>query len=177
MKFRLMKINIMSVPPLKFWLILFLISFISACEKGSNKTSDQIIPVTQYPAPEINESTPQRIRDLTEIIYALERYKLDNRQYPISSNGYDGLYTDHGVASEQWIKGLVPKYLEKLPSDPRRTDSGNHQYIYRSNGANYKLITLNPNDCEQVKKLFPTLIDPLRDCWAYGFWTKNAALW
>lgn len=159
--------------------VFFLIIFILAGEKKTNKVSDQIAPVTQHPAPDVNESTPQRVRDLTKIIHALERYKLDNRQYPISSNGgdgWDGLYTISGVASEQWIAGLAPKYIDKLPSDPRMNESENDQYIYRSNGANYKLIAYNPDDCEQVKKLFPTLIDPLRDCFAYGFWTKKAAI-
>jgi len=158
-------------------LVFFLIIFILAGEKEAAKVSDQIVPVTQYPAPDINESTPQRVRDLTKIIHALERYKLDNKQYPISSNGWDGLYTIYGVASEQWIAGIVPKYLDRLPSDPRNNNSGDNQYFYRSNGANYKLIAHTPDDCEKIKQLFPTLIDPSRDCWAYGFWTKNAERW
>jgi hypothetical protein len=162
---------------LKFSCIFFLATCMSACEKVPPKASGKIIPVTQYPAPDIDQSTPQRVRDLVKIIYALERYKLDNRQYPISSAGYDGIYTNHGVASQQWIAGLVPKYLDRLPSDPRNSSSGDEQYMYRSNGANYKLIAHNPDDCEKIKQLFPTLIDPSRDCWAYGFWTKNAARW
>lgn len=157
--------------------VIFFSIFGFGCEKKTRQVSDQVTPKTQYPAPEITESTPQRVRDLTAIIYALEKYKLDNRKYPISSNGYDGLHTDYGRASEKWIEGLVPKYLDKLPSDPRKNESGNDQYIYRSNGANYKLIAHNPDDCEQVKKLFPNIVDPLRDCWAYGFWTKKAAYW
>lgn len=157
--------------------VFFLIIFILVGEKQTNKASDQIVPVTQYPAPDINESTPQRVRDLTKIIHALERYKLDNKQYPISSIGWDGLYTIYGVASEQWIAGLVPKYLDRLPSDPRNNNSGDDQYLYKSNGANYKLVAHSPDDCEQIKQVFPTLIDPVRDCWAYGFWTKNAERW
>jgi hypothetical protein len=51
------------------------------------------------------------------------------------------------------------------------------QYIYNSNGADYKLISNYPEDCDSVKRMNPALIDPTRNCWVYGFWTKGAISW
>lgn len=100
---------------------------------------------------------------------ALERFKRDNGFYPISE-GFNGLYSRYGKSGPDWIPGLTPKYLEKLPRDSRMTESDSEQYLYFSNGAGIKLIAHLPVDCELVKSLYPDLIDPSRDCWAYGYW-------
>jgi|SRR5690554_4719539 len=65
------------------------------------------------------------VRDLLAIVYALERYKIENWSYPVSSaghKGWDGFISDDGKNRIDWIKGLVPKYLDKLPRDPRMLD-------------------------------------------------------
>lgn len=127
-------------------------------------------------APDIIE-----VRDLLDIVYALERYKKDHRSYPISSagtTGWDSVINRAGESRENWIKGLVPDYIEKLPRDPRLLDNSDQQYLYMSNGANYKLIAYNPSNCGAVKNSYPLLIDPKRrGCQAYGFWTKRASRW
>ena len=124
--------------------------------------------------------TITEVRDLLEIVYALERYKIDHWSYPVSSAGqkaWDGIKSDFGESRDDWIRGLVPKYLDKLPRDPRMLNNGTQQYLYMSNGANYKLIAFKPSNCELVKLSYPSLIDPKRDCQAFGFWTDRAVRW
>lgn len=118
----------------------------------------------------------KRFVDLTMIKKALERYYQNNQKYPISS-GYDGLYTKWGKEGKNWIKGLSPKYIKSLPRDPRNINDGGKQYLYKSNGKDYKLIVHSPEDCKTVKAIHPKLIDPKRDCYAYGFWTDRAQEW
>jgi hypothetical protein len=114
--------------------------------------------------------------DLNRIRKALAEYYRDNKRYPTSS-GLDGLYTNYGRSGEDWIQGLAPGYIEALPRDPRYTSDGDKQYFYISNGADYKLISHLAEDCEIAAKLDPELVDPVRNCWAYGYWTEGAANW
>ena len=49
------------------------------------------------------------------------------------------------------------------------------QYAYISDGANYKLLSFYPPDCEEVKKLAPKMVYIYEgECVAYGYWTANA---
>lgn len=148
----------------------------------SNSASVDIYPtVSQQPLSEIDVSFTQEIEDLMKIVYALEHYKLSNLSYPISSSDgkkWDGIFSAYGESREDWIRGLTPKYLDKLPRDPRQLDDGTRQYIYRSDGANYKLIVHRAmHNCKKVRKMYPQLIDPRRTCFAYGFWTDAASNW
>jgi hypothetical protein len=72
---------------------------------------------------------------------------------------------------------LVPEYLEQLPRDPRGNDVPDQQYLYRSDGKDYKLISHSPEDYTFVRASRPELIDPVREGWAYGFWTEGAVGW
>lgn len=120
------------------------------------------------------------LTDLISIVEALIKYRNDHNQYPISSSngeGFDGLYSNYGESKVNWIEGLVPKYIRDLPRDPRNLTEGHVQYIYSSDGANFKLIALNPLNCKEVALKYPTLIDPMRVCQAYGFWTTAATYW
>ena len=147
---------------------------------SDNEKHDESLPKTEYPAVLITEATPQRVADLTIIIHALEAYKKDHRSYPVSDKSgrqWSGVYNGTLGNAEDWIGGLVPEYLVVLPRDPRGSDSPYPQYLYKSNGAHYKLISRNPTDCAEVKALYPNLIDPKRGCRAYGYWTPRAARW
>lgn len=118
----------------------------------------------------------RRIVDLTKIKLALKQYYAEHGSYP-SSKRWDGLYSNWGDSKKDWIDGLVPKYAGYLPRDPRRNQSGAEQYLYMSNGVDYKLISHSPEDCSTVQAAAPELIDPTRNCWAYGFWTDGASSW
>lgn len=122
------------------------------------------------------ENTKIVIEDLKKIKKALSEYYKDNKKYPISVR-FDGLYTNHGKAGINWIPGLVPKYIKSLPRDPRRTGDGSKQYLYKSNGKDYKLISHAAVNGKSVVKFNPELLDPKRKYWAYGYWTKGAKSW
>lgn len=138
--------------------------------------------LAQYPLSEIDASISIEVDDLLKIAYALDRYKQDHRSYPIGSSlsgarRWDGIKSNWGESREDWIRGLAPKYIDSLPRDPRVLDDGEHQYLYMSDGANYKLIAYQTVNCQLIKNSLPSLVDPKRDCQAFGFWTKKATDW
>jgi len=119
----------------------------------------------------------QRKDDLLQIKNALEAYRKANGKYPVSV-GFDGLNSQWGNDSEEWISGLAPKYIPALPRDPALSEKSIPQYIYRSDGINYKLLAHgNTLSCELVARLDPELLDPLRNCRGFGYWTDGARAW
>lgn len=118
----------------------------------------------------------QRVTDLSNIKNAVESYKNDHGVYP-ASEGFDGLYNRSGKINAQWIRGIVPDYLPSLPRDPREDFDPSDQYLYNSNGKDYKIIAHHPDDCELARRKIPDMIDPLRGCLAYGFWSTGARDW
>ncbi len=122
----------------------------------------------------------KRIADLKQLQTALELYYNTHESYPSSRGGsgnWDGLYSCWGDSTSNWIPGLAPTFIGSLPRDPRNHTACNQQYIYNSDGTNYKLISHGPEKCADVKAKYPSLIDPRRDCWAFGFWTPGARRW
>lgn len=120
------------------------------------------------------------ITDLREVSKALELYYDSNGSYPSSAAGsgsWDGLYTCWGDASTNWIPGLTPSFISTLPRSPNNSTSCGDNYIYNSNGVDYKLIWHNGENCAFVRAKYPTVADPARNCWAYGFWTPGAQGW
>ena len=102
-----------------------------------------------------------------------------NMKYPMSSNkggGWDGLFTSWGKSGEKWIAGLVPEYIDSLPRDPRKNKQGHQQYIYKSNGKDYKLIAHGISDRDFVYSVDKSFMDPKRKR-ACGYWTKGAKNW
>jgi hypothetical protein len=88
----------------------------------------------------------QRKADLASIKEALEKYKLDNGSYPVSSTT-DKTNDPSGVL----MKTLVPKYLATLPVDPADPQ---YYYGYKSaDGATFELTCVieNANDVEATK--------------------------
>lgn len=162
--------------------ILLIFFNLNGCSESEESAvgKELVVPKTTEKIKAITPETPRRIADLTKIVIALEGYKRDFRQYPVSSasgKAWDGLYTKELTMNLDWIAGVSPKYIEALPRDPRMLRSESHQYLYRSNGAHYKLIAHRPDDCNVVAISYPALIDPARNCWAYGFWTSQAVGW
>jgi len=118
----------------------------------------------------------KRLADLQGVKRLLDQYHRDNGSYPVT-NAFVGLYSGDPSMAGAWIPGLTPSYSRLLPRDPREDADPAHQYLYNSNGKEYKLIAHNPEDCEAVKKTRPQLVDPVRDCHAYGLWTSGARDW
>jgi hypothetical protein len=118
-----------------------------------------------------------RISHLRELNEALRKYKLKFGNYP-KSHLWDGLYTNWGHSKADWIDGLAPDFIDTLPRDPRNNAIGSQQYLYRSNGIDFKLLAHGVrDDCPVIKLKYPELIDPIRNCNAYGFWSEGAEKW
>lgn len=119
----------------------------------------------------------QRLRDLAEIRDALEKYHQAKGSYPLSQ-GFDGLYSIWGRSAADWIPGLAPTFIKKLPRDPELSQEKTPQYIYRSNGSGYKLLAHGADaSCRIASRLNPELLDPLRKCFAFGYWSEGAQGW
>lgn len=137
--------------------------------------------------------TTRAIQDLKQIQTALELYYNANNSYPSSIGGagsWDGLYSNWGDSTTNWIPGLAPTYIPVLPRSPNNSTDGSVNYIYNSDGRNYKLIWHGGEDCNGVKQRIPSVLDPTRDggsnpsvqeysgsCWSYGVWTDGAVAW
>lgn len=165
-------------------ILLFILCLISISEQRDSSYEEESLSLNQAhpkvanrPLPQITENTLREIKDLREIIFALERYKIDHHSYPLSSNKgrvWDRFIESNGKVNQNWIAGLVPKYMERLPRDPRELPDPSKQYIYISDGANYKLLVAFADNCEEVRLVHPQLINPGPACLAYGFWTERA---
>jgi hypothetical protein len=126
--------------------------------------------------------TQQRVADLRSVNDALEAYARDHGgKYPVS-NGWQGFLSSAGASlGAAWIPELVPQYLAALPRDPAKSDkTDGPQYIYYSDGSDYKLIAFKIDDCGIAVETNGVRIDPNRlnadaTCYAYGFWTTAAA--
>lgn len=112
----------------------------------------------------------RRIADFSTIERALAKYHVDHGKYPVSGGSFS--------TSNKWIPELVPHYLPSVPRDPRFLKMvQNKQYLYLSNGTDYKLIAHAPEDFGLVSKMNPALVDPRRASYAYGIWTPGAKEW
>lgn len=167
--------------------VLVMLVNLSSCGNKDNITAiadcsqtEPIISKVIQPLTENDLFTPLRIKNLREIAIALEKYKKTNKQYPLSSQSgkeWDSLITRTGEVNFSWITGLAPEYIKELPRDPRQDNNSKHQYAYKSDGAHYKLIALNPDDCKYVKNIAPIYIDSHRAGCNYGVWTPSAKKW
>lgn len=137
------------------------------------------------PAPSPSPRTLNRVRDLIDLRNALEAYRTDHGRYPESPGpgAWAAIHNASGLPTPSWIPDLAPRYIASLPRDPRSNLSEAGQYVYASNGTNFKLLALYPEqDCEVIAKLRPDLLDPIRggdpySCHAYGFWSPGGAKW
>ncbi|VVN61273.1 hypothetical protein PS687_04012 [Pseudomonas fluorescens] len=116
----------------------------------------------------------QRKSHLDKIRETLDAYHTAYGAYP-QSLGFDGIHSDWGRSSENWISGVVPNFIDALPRDPELSATALPQYLYWSNGTDYKLIAHGvPQSCSIASTLNPEMVDPVRQCYAFGYWTQNA---
>ena len=116
-----------------------------------------------------------RIKDLSQIKAALEMYHKDHGSFPLAN--YSSLVSPKLIINEDWIPSLAPKYIPYLPRDIRKNNIPGQQYLYVSDGRDYKLIAHGVDDAKAVEKIMPDLIDPRRPDMSYGFWSSGAQDW
>lgn len=115
--------------------------------------------------------------DLNSINKAIQLYYAENGTYPSTGGGWRGTVT-YGNHGSNFVPGLVPSYISNMPL-PRQLSS-NSDYIYNSNGTGYKLIAHDSNPgtgfqglCASAVQITPSLADPHRNCWAWGYFTTS----
>ena len=118
----------------------------------------------------------KRVSDLVTINDALKAYHAKHGAYP-KADALAG-FPERGAA---WIKGLTPDFIPELPRDPAMSsDKAGPQYVYVSNGTDYKLLAqgVSLNGGTNVEVL-GVRIDPTRQPTAenasFGFWTAGFA--
>ena len=126
--------------------------------------------------------TAKDTSQLRMIATALEAYHTQFQSYPVSS-GWQGFCSAWGASlGANWIPELQTSGITSgttLPVDARQGSSAScvdnqQQYIYVSDGTNYKLISVSHSSVANVPA---ALIDPTRPTTAYGFWSNGAASW
>ncbi|HLU17266.1 MAG TPA: hypothetical protein VKZ76_04370 [Edaphocola sp.] len=159
--------------------LMFCSLFVLGCKKDNVPNPEaSVTPTVVQKVEPINVFTPEHVVNLTRLTIAIEKYKQEHLSYPVSQRqkeAWDRLFNKAGEADAAWLEALVPNYIDSIPAITNNPDK--LQYVYMSNGAHYKLLVLKPQDCEFVKSKSPELIDPRRDCRAYGYWTKKAVRW
>ncbi|MEQ8434574.1 MAG: hypothetical protein RIA71_10060 [Oceanicaulis sp.] len=95
--------------------------------------------------------------DLLIVAEALEAYHEEHGEYP-QSLSWDGVGSRWGRSTENWVEGLAPRFIPVLPRAP--TEVG---YLYRSDGAEYKLIFHVGDELADVRAIAPEFVDPQRD--------------
>jgi len=84
-----------------------------------------------------------RISDLRGLQKAIEMYYVDKGSYPLPGNGsgaWTGQCASYG-GKDDYIVGLTPTYIPKLPYEKYFTTISNQCYLYRSNGIDYSLLS------------------------------------
>jgi hypothetical protein len=124
-----------------------------------------------------NVYASRTISDLLNLKKALQQYFNDNRSYPNTSATWYGVVCPFGKSTADWIPGLAPKYIKTLPHDPRKYPKPVEQYMYQSNGKDFKLIAHYAIGIDSASHQHPELVDPRRPSWAIGVWSEGAKNW
>ena len=101
-----------------------------------------------------------RMAQLKELQLAIERYKNQTGKYPEqcdSGRSWSGEQSSGDFAcndgSAEYIIGLVPDFIDKLPTDPKANSGSNDGFIYRTNNTRtmYKAMTNHTVEAKTVK--------------------------
>ena len=112
----------------------------------------------------------KRKTELDQLQLILEMYFIDNDAYPSKGGSYWGVCSNGGSrdvsGANAYIPGLTPDYINVLPLDPLDNRSGWSGYLYRSTGAEYKLLShsIGPESFPSAGEAF---YDPIRPTWAW----------
>jgi prepilin-type N-terminal cleavage/methylation domain-containing protein len=87
----------------------------------------------------------KRLQEIVQLQKAIELYFATYNQYPTGCGGATGAYRGHGSnfsdCNTDYIAGLTPTYIQKLPIDPGGDTTDG--YIYQVDAArqNYKVMS------------------------------------
>ncbi|WP_128594395.1 hypothetical protein [Paraburkholderia kirstenboschensis] len=127
--------------------------------------------------------TDQRVDEMYKIADALKAYRLEHSVYPTSVPMAPDQLPVHQISATGRvipavltgdIPGLFPAYAPR-PADMVPHPANEANYLYISDGVDYKLVYANAQDQAYAKQTHPALFDPVRG--GYGVWTSNARFW
>lgn len=113
------------------------------------------VVLTSLNSAKVKARNAKRMSDLRQLQLAITLFYENTGAYPSTGGGWRGkpgvdlaACTTSGTSwytgSADWIPGLVTGgYLPSLPTDPGNSTACNTQYIYISNGVDYKLMYHN----------------------------------
>ena len=119
--------------------------------------------------------------DLASINKAIHMFYIDTGAYPNPTSPWRGYY-GYGGHGANLLSDLIPKYISSMPV-PKQV-STTSDYLYRSDGINYKLIAFDSGGstgtgyaklCSIAVTANSRLQDPSRNCWAWGYWSNGGA--
>jgi prepilin-type N-terminal cleavage/methylation domain-containing protein len=125
----------------------------------------------------------KRRADLHALAVALQVYYSENGAYPTTGGVWTGEQSAYGSHTTDYVPGLAPNYLDKLPNDPRVgvtyapcNNSTRVGYLYRSNGADYKLLAYcSPEGTMNLPS--DSFYDPIRASYAWQISSPGGANW
>lgn len=113
---------------------------------------------------------------LKQLQTALELYYNNTNSYPVQGGWTSSEPGDAAPYSANYIPGLAPAYIAKLPSDPLGGTSSlcgswKRAFLYVSNGISYKLLS----HCAPEGGFSSTdsFYDPVRPTWAWQVSTPD----
>ncbi|EKE25015.1 MAG: hypothetical protein ACD_5C00327G0002 [uncultured bacterium] len=124
--------------------------------------------------------TAKSVLELQSVNTSLQSYQALYGSYPVSSdsgNNWDGYCSFYGASlGVNWIPLLATVGLSNgsLPIEPRNNGAcwdDKRQYLYRSNGTDYKLIS----HWSESMSVPDNLIDPVRDTYSWGWWSSSVS--
>ena len=132
------------------------------------------IPVVAYNGVQDRANISRSLSDLGSLNKTVNLYYAENGSYPNTGMVWLSNYTN----PNDYIPGVIPSIVSQLPQSKFATGGLTGSYMYRSNGTDYKVVAHTgkySEYCWKVKASNPQLQDPLRDCWAYGYWSSGAS--
>ena len=165
------RIRAFSYVVLIFLIFLFAVSYIPLKKRYQNERDEYKLVANK------DIFKKKTIEDIFALKQALNKYYTTTKSYPKSSGGWDAIHAAYGQSREDWIPGLAPGYIKELPVDPRKSDDPIKQYMYKSDGTDYKLIAHFPAGIDEIINEYPQYVDPRRPSWAFGVWTEGAKNW
>lgn len=116
--------------------------------------------------------------DIETINKAILLFSTDNGFYPTNGVPSAGsCVTNEPNGTGNFILGLAPTYIAKIPSTPNGTAGANYYaYCWTANGTDYKVIRLVPGSSVPAAELAGnTNIDPARGNRGWGYWSAGGS--
>lgn len=111
--------------------------------------------------------------DIESMNKAISLYYIDNGTYPATG----GCVTNIATGAGDFIPGLVPKYLPKIPPVPNWSNGANYYaYCSSAGGVDYKVLRLVAAGSVPTVELSGNQnVDPVRGNRAWGYWSTGGS--